>query len=86
MNKINEMSKTELLELNKIICTRIRALDAQENAIKITTFAPGDAVYFVHRGIQVYCVVDRVLRTNVDVTTTQGKKWRVAANLLTKRI
>lgn len=79
------LTKDQMLDLNKFLCAEIRALNHVGNAIAINQLAPGDAVYFVHRGVQIPAIVDKTLRTNVDVTTLQGKKWRVAAHLLQKR-
>lgn len=82
---LDGMTKDELLALNKRICERIREINSFEKARAIRGIVVGDKMFFIHKGQRVNCIVEKVLRTNVDVTADPwpwNVKWRVAANLL----
>lgn len=73
----------QLLDLNKAICAELSARRTEANAGAVRKFAQGDEVYYIAKnGAKVMCVVDKPLRTNVDVTTAGGRLMRIPASLL----
>lgn len=77
---LDDLTRDELIKLNKRIVSRIKELDAEST----TSFSLGDKVSFrTKKGKVVRGTVDKVNRKTIDVTdSTSMMKWRVSASML----
>jgi hypothetical protein len=76
----------EMLAFNRQLCEAITQRRAADSAVKITQLALGDKVKYPgsKKSAPFIATVTKVLRTNVDVVTAEGKAWRIPAAMLTK--
>lgn len=78
-------TEAELIELNRRVVERIRALRHQRCASIMTEFGVGDRVSFNPEcGHEVVGAVIRLNRKSVTVVSTDGRHWRVAPGFLQK--
>lgn len=78
-------TEADLIELNRRVVERIRALRQQRFASIMTEFGIGDRVSFQPEcGHEVVGTVIRLNRRSVTVVATDGHHWRVAPALLKK--
>jgi hypothetical protein len=78
-------TEADLIELNRRVVERIRALRQQRCASSMTEFGVGDRVSFHPEcGHEVVGTVIRLNRRSVTVVATDGHHWRVAPGLLKK--
>ena len=83
MNNWALYTKEQLLEMHKEIAAEFNKRNAAEKAVAIQKFAAGDKVWYIGRGgVRMNCTIEKILRTNVDVITTNGDRVRCPANLL----
>ncbi len=81
---LKNLSLEQLFALNKAVCAEISAKQAVAKVTAIATMSVGDPVSWESNkyGHQTGKVT-KVLRTNVDVTDSKGRPWRIPANALT---
>jgi hypothetical protein len=82
--EIEKMSLEELIELNKFIAQRAKALSFQQRAKASCKFQSGQKVRFTSKEGQMQeGSVIKVNRTTVDVMCN-GAVWRVSSDLLSR--
>jgi hypothetical protein len=78
-------TEADLIELNRRVAERIRALRQERCASIMTEFGVGDRVSFHPEcGHDVIGTVIRMNRKSVTVVSTDGQHWRVAPGFLKK--
>ncbi len=78
-------TEEELIDLNRRVVERIRALRQARCASMMTEFGPGDRVSFHPEcGHEVVGTVIRLNRKSVTIVTADGRHWRVAPGFLKK--
>jgi len=78
-------TEADLIELNRRVVERIRALRQARCASIMTEFGVGDRVSFQPQcGHEVVGTVIRLNRRSVTVVAADGHQWRVAPGLLKK--
>ncbi len=79
---INELGEEQLLELNRLIVERIKAIRAQRKASSMSSFSVGDDVVFLDKqGEQVSATVLRLNKKTMSLVTDEGERWNVAPEL-----
>ena len=95
IESLNDMTKTELLELNQEIIKRIRNMNRTDNAIASYSVSPGDRVSFVGksgyvlRGTVKKCNPSRALiEVDADTPSYMGPagRWKVPYSSLKREV
>ena len=81
---INALSMDELLDLNKRIVSRLKEINAQEQAKAASQFRMGDIVSFVKTddNIKVTGFILSIRKTKISILSETMKKWTVSPALL----
>lgn len=82
---LSNLTAEELLELNSLVVSKIKAMRSVKTAVAVAAFNVGDKVQFNNRKLGCVCVgvVTKVKQKNIDVSTDRGV-WIVGATLLQK--
>ncbi|HHC6563253.1 TPA: hypothetical protein ACN36J_004493 [Vibrio parahaemolyticus] len=80
---IDNLTRTELIELNNRIVARLESLDELEVQAKRQQFTLGSPAEFVDaKGIVHVCVVVKFNKKTISVTTANGERWNIPAERL----
>lgn len=80
---IEKLSRSELIELNSRIITRLEFLDRQEVEQQKQLFHVGSPAEFIDgKGISHSCVVIKFNKKTVSVSTADGERWNIPADRL----
>ncbi len=80
---IDKLTRTELIELNNRIVSRLESLDEQEVQAKRQQFTLGSPAEFVDgKGIAHACVVIKFNKKTISVSTPNGERWNIPADRL----
>jgi len=80
---LTKYTETELIELNRRIVDRIKALRSARCRSTMAEFQVGDRVSFQPEcGQEVVATIIRLNRKTVTVVTVEGVEWRVAPGFL----
>ena len=83
---ISSFTKSELLELNKLIIKRIKYLNNLDSLESLSSLNKGDIVSFEHGNRYVMGVIMKINIKTASVLTENGEIWRVDPALLKKPI
>ena len=79
---IDHLSFEELLELNRRVVARLKALEPMRVQAEMMRFRPGQRVRFEHQGRRLFGTLVKHNRKTVTVITDQGERWNVSPHLL----
>ena len=83
---INSLSKSDLIELHRLIGDRIHYLSEQENLNHLSKFKLGDTVYIQNGGSLCGGIVIKVNTKTLTIYLTTGETWRVSPGIVKKAI
>ncbi len=83
---ISTLTKSELLNLNKLIIKRINYLNDLVSLESLSALNKGDLVSFEHGNRYILGIITKINIKTASVLTESGPTWRVAPELLKKVI
>ncbi len=81
---ITGLSKSELIELHRMIGDRIHYLSEQENLTHLSKFKLGDIVYIQNGNSLCGGIVTKVNQKTLTIQLTTGEAWRVSPSIVKK--
>ena len=81
---INSLSKSELIELHRVVADRIHYLSEQENLNHLSKFKSGDLVYIQNGASLCDGIVIKVNLKTLTIYLTTGETWRVNPRIVKK--
>lgn len=85
LDKIDELSREELIMLNCEIVARIKQLNILKAQSELQQFRVGNQVQFMTReGELIIGIIIRLNKKTVSLVTEEGSQWKVSPALLTK--
>jgi uncharacterized protein YkvS len=81
---ITGLSKSELIELHRMIGDRIHYLSEQENLTHLSKFKLGDIVYIQNGNSLCGGIVTKVNQKTLTIQLTTGEVWRVSPSIVKK--
>lgn len=83
---ITSLSKSELIELHRVIADRIHYLSEQENLNHLSKFKSGDLVFLQNGASLCGGIVIKVNLKTLTIYLTTGETWRVSPGIVKKAI
>lgn len=83
---IKSLSKSELIELHRLIADRIHYLSEQENLDHLSNFKSGDLVCIQNGASLCGGIVIKVNLKTLTIYLTTGETWRVSPSIVKKAI
>lgn len=83
---INSLSKSELIELHRLIADRIHYLSEQANLDHLSNFKSGDLVCLQNGASLCGGIVIKVNLKTLTIYLTTGETWRVSPSIVKKAI
>lgn len=83
---INCLSKSELIELHRVIADRIHYLSEQENLNHLSKFKSGDLVCIQNGASLCGGIVIKVNLKTLTIYLTTGETWRVSPSIVKKEL
>ncbi|MDP3935772.1 MAG: hypothetical protein Q8Q56_02125 [Alphaproteobacteria bacterium] len=81
---ISSLSKSELIELHRLVVDRIRYLSEQEKLDHLSKFKIGDAVYIQNGTSLSGGIVIKINSKTLTIYLTTGETWRVSPSIVKK--
>jgi hypothetical protein len=83
---ISSLSKSELIELHRLVVDRIRYLSEQEKLDHLSKFKIGDIVYIQNGTSLSGGIVIKINSKTLTIYLTTGETWRVSPSIVKKAI
>lgn len=81
---IKNLSKSELIELHRVVADRIRYLSEQENLDHLSKFKIGDTVYIQNGTSLCGGIVIKINSKTLTIYLTTEETWRVSPGIVKK--
>ncbi|MEN3263074.1 hypothetical protein AAH678_31010 [Sodalis endosymbiont of Spalangia cameroni] len=81
---ISSMDKNELVEINKLVISRLSTLEQLRSQQVMSYFKPGDIVKFIAKNdVEITGVIIRLNQKSVTVHSANDQRWNVSPQFLT---